>query len=301
MRRFTSQCVIFAQRAESTANRYGQMMAKKSVREALRLDEVDLSTLDPAGRPIGPRNKKEAAADLAVTGAELDGLQEALYAENSRAVLLVLQGMDTSGKGGVVSHVVGLVNPQGVRIASFKKPTPAERRQHFLTRIRKVLPEKGRIGAFDRSHYEDVLVPKVEKLLTASEIRARYREINAFEQELADSGVTVIKCFLHISPEVQKERLLARLDDPKKHWKYNPADIDVRSKWSKYQDAYTQALKNCADTPWYAVPADRKWYRNWAVSRLLLETMRAMDPKFPPPAYDIEAEKARLISNDPLR
>ena len=195
MRRFTSQCVIFAQRAESTANRYGQMMAKKSVRDALRLDEVDLSTLDPAGRPIGPRNKKEAAADLAVTGAELDDLQEALYAENSRAVLLVLQGMDTSGKGGVVSHVVGLVNPQGVRIASFKKPTPAERRQHFLTRIRKVLPEKGRIGAFDRSHYEDVLVPKVEKLLTAPEIRARYREINAFEKELADTGVDRI--YLH--------------------------------------------------------------------------------------------------------
>jgi PPK2 family polyphosphate:nucleotide phosphotransferase len=301
LRRFTNQWVIFAQRAESTVNRYGQMMAKKSVREALRLDEVDLSTLDPAGRPIGPKNKREAADDLVATGAELDDLQEALYAENSRALLLVLQGMDTSGKGGVVRHVVGLVNPQGVRIASFKKPTPAERRQHFLTRIRKVLPEKGRIGAFDRSHYEDVLVPRVEKLLTAPELRARYREINAFEQELADSGVTVVKCFLHISPEVQKERLLARLDDPKKNWKYNPADIDVRSKWSRYQDAYTLALKNCSDTPWYAVPADRKWYRNWAVSRLLLETMREMDPKFPPPAYDIEAEKARLISADPLR
>jgi PPK2 family polyphosphate:nucleotide phosphotransferase len=282
-------------------NRYGQVMAKKSVREALRLDEVDLSTLDPAGRPIGPKNKKEAAEDLAATGAELDDLQEALYAENSRAVLLVLQGMDTSGKGGVISHVVGLVNPQGVRIASFKKPTPAERRQHFLTRIRKVLPDKGRIGAFDRSHYEDVLVPRVERLLSAAEIKSRYREINAFERELADSGVEVIKCFLHISPEVQKERLLARLDDPRKHWKYNPADIDVRSKWSRYQDAYTQALKNCKDTPWYAIPGDRKWYRNWAVSRLLLETMREMDPKFPPPAYDIEAEKARLVNNDPLR
>lgn len=282
-------------------NRYGLVMAKKSVREALRLDEVDLSTLDPAGRPVGPQSKKEAAEGLVATGAELDGLQEALYAENSRAVLLVLQGMDTAGKGGVVRHVVGLVNPQGVRIASFKKPTPAERRQHFLARVRKVLPEKGRIGAFDRSHYEDVLVPKVERLLTAAEIRGRYKEINAFERELADGGVTVVKCFLNISPEVQKERLLARLDDPKKHWKYNPADIDSRSKWSKYQDAYAQALKNCSATPWYAVPSDRKWYRNWAVSQLLLETMREMDPKFPPPAYDIEAEKARLIANDPLR
>jgi PPK2 family polyphosphate:nucleotide phosphotransferase len=282
-------------------NRYGLMMAKKSVRDALRLTEVDLSTLDPAGRPVGPGNKKEAAGDIAATGVELDALQEALYAENSRAVLLVLQGMDTSGKGGVVRHVVGLVNPQGVRIASFKKPTPAERRQHFLTRIRKVLPEKGRIGAFDRSHYEDVLVPKVERLLTAAEIRGRYKEINAFERELADSGVVLVKCFLHISPEVQRERLLARLDDPRKNWKYNPADIDVRSKWSKYQDAYTQALRHCRDTPWYAVPSDRKWYRNWAISRLLLETMREMDPKFPPPAFDLEAEKARLIHHDPLR
>ncbi|GLY54553.1 PPK2 family polyphosphate kinase [Lentzea sp. NBRC 102530] len=276
-------------------------MAKKSVRDALRLEEVDLSTLDPAGRPTGPKNKKEAAEDIAATGVELDALQEALYAEDSRSVLLVLQGMDTSGKGGVVRHVMGLVNPQGVRIASFKKPTAAERRQHFLTRIRKVLPEKGRLGAFDRSHYEDVLVPKVERLLTAAEIRGRYKEINAFEKELADSGTTVVKCFLHISPEVQKERLLARLDDPRKNWKYNPADIDVRSKWSKYQDAYTQALRNCRETPWYAVPSDRKWYRNWAISRLLLETLREMDPKFPPPAYDLEAEKARLISADPLR
>ncbi|MFD5828102.1 PPK2 family polyphosphate kinase [Lentzea sp. NPDC060358] len=276
-------------------------MAKKSVRDALRLDEVDLSALDPAGRPIGPRNKKEAADDLAVTGTELDGLQEALYAEDTRSVLLVLQGMDTSGKGGVVSHVVGLVNPQGVHIASFKKPTAAELRHHYLWRIRKALPAKGRIGAFDRSHYEDVLVPKVERLITAAELRGRYQEINAFERELADSGTTLIKCFLHISPEVQKERLLARLDDPRKNWKYNPSDIDVRSKWSKYREAYTQALRNCSETPWYAVPSDRKWYRNWAVSRLLLETLREMDPKFPPPAYDLEAEKARLVSNDPLR
>ncbi|SDG85965.1 polyphosphate:nucleotide phosphotransferase, PPK2 family [Lentzea fradiae] len=282
-------------------DRYGLVMAKKSVREVLRLDEVDLSALDPGSRPVGPKSKKEAAEDLAATGTELDELQEALYAENTRSVLLVLQGMDTSGKGGVVRHVVGLVNPQGVHIASFKKPTAAELEHHYLWRIRNALPEKGRIGAFDRSHYEDVLVPKVERLLSAAELRGRYKEINAFERELADTGVTLVKCFLHISPEVQKERLLARLDDPRKNWKYNPADIDVRSKWSKYQEAYTQALRNCSETPWYFVPSDRKWYRNWAVSRLLLETLREMDPKFPEPAYDLEAEKARLVSNDPLR
>ncbi|WHT20426.1 polyphosphate kinase 2 family protein [Crossiella sp. CA-258035] len=275
-------------------------MARKSVRDVLRLDTVDLAALDPAGRPIGPKSKKAAAEELAATGAELADLQEALYAEDRRSVLLVLQGMDTSGKGGTIRHVVGLVNPQGLHIASFKKPTPAERRHHFLWRVRKLLPELGRIGVFDRSHYEDVLVPKVEGQLSAAAARTRYQEINAFERELAESGVTVLKCFLHISPDVQRERLLARLDDPRKHWKYTPADIDGRSKWSRYQQAYTAALKHCSATPWYAVPADRKWYRNWAVSRLLLETMRELDPKFPPPAYDIEAEKARLLNADPL-
>ncbi|MGO1054484.1 PPK2 family polyphosphate kinase [Crossiella sp. CA198] len=275
-------------------------MARKSVRDVLRLDSVDLATLDPAGRPIGPKSKREAAADLVATGAELEDLQEALYAENARAVLLVLQGMDTSGKGGTIRHVLGLVNPQGVHIASFKKPTRAEARHHFLWRVRKLLPEPGRIGVFDRSHYEDVLVPKVEGLRSAAELRIRYREINEFECELAEAGVAVLKCFLHISPEVQRERLLARLDDPRKHWKYTPADIDARSKWSKYQQAYTAALKNCSATPWYAVPADRKWYRNWAVSRLLLETLRELDPKFPPAAYDIEAEQVRLRTADPL-
>lgn len=278
--------------------RYSPLMAKKSVREALRFT-ADLP--DAAGRPIGPKNKKEAAEDLAETGAELDDLQERLYAEHTRAVLLVLQGMDTSGKGGTIRHVVGLVNPQGVHIASFKKPTLAERRHHFLWRVRKVLPTAGRLGVFDRSHYEDVLVPKVEGLLTAAEVRTRYREINGFEKELAAQGVAVVKCFLHISPEVQKERLLARLDDPTKLWKYNPHDIDVRAKFSQYQAAYLAALKNCSATPWYVVPSDRKWYRNWAVGRLVLETLRDLDPQYPPATYDRDAEKARLLDADPLR
>jgi PPK2 family polyphosphate:nucleotide phosphotransferase len=273
-------------------------MAKKSVREVLRFSD-DLP--DPAARPIGPKSKKDAAKDLEQTGLELDQLQEALYAERTRAVLLVLQGMDTSGKGGTISHVVGLVNPQGVRIASFKKPTPVERRHHYLWRIRKVLPTAGQIGAFDRSHYEDVLVPRVSGQLTAAEIRTRYREINAFEKELAGQGVAVVKCFLHISPEVQKERLLARLDDPTKHWKYNTGDLDVRAKFSKYQSVYLAALKNCSATPWYVVPSDRKWYRNWAVSRLLLETLRELDPKFPAGDFDPAAEKTRLLEADPLR
>ncbi|GLZ32344.1 polyphosphate--nucleotide phosphotransferase [Lentzea sp. NBRC 105346] len=257
--------------------------------------------IDPGARPVGPKSKKEAAADLEDTGAELDDLQDALYAEQSRAVLLVLQGLDTSGKGGTIRHVVGLVNPQGVRIASFKKPTATERRHHFLWRVRKVLPPMGNIGVFDRSHYEDVLVPKVLGLITAAETRARYREINAFEQELAGQGVTVVKCFLHISPEVQKERLLARLDDTEKLWKYNPSDLETRAQWSKYQAAYMAALKACSVTPWYVVPANRKWYRNWAVGRLLLETMRDLDPKFPPADFDRDAQKDALLNRDPLR
>jgi len=280
-------------------NRYGQMMAKKSVREALRLDQVDLSTLDPAGRPIGPRNKKEAAEDLAATGTELDDLQEALYAENSRAVLLVLQGMDTSGKGGVVSHVVGLVNPQGVRIASFKKPTPAERRQHFLWRIKKVLPEKGRIGAFDRSHYEDVLVVRVHDLVPRSVWSRRYATINRFEAGLAERDVRVVKVFLHISKEEQRQRLLARLDDPTKHWKFNPHDVDERAFWSDYQQAYEAALERCNTdlVPWYRVPADRKWYRNWAVASLLVEQLEDMKLTWPRADYDLEEQRARLLAD----
>jgi PPK2 family polyphosphate:nucleotide phosphotransferase len=214
-------------------------------------------------------------------------------------VLLVLQGMDTSGKGGVISHVAGLVNPQGVHIASFKKPTAEEREHHFLWRIEKQVPAPGMIGVFDRSHYEDVLVVRVDGLVPEDVWRARYEEITAFEAQLAERGVTVLKCMLHISPEAQQERLLARLDDPAKRWKYNPGDLDTRAEWPAYQQAYTDALRFCdTDTaPWYVIPSDRKWYRNWAVAALLAETLAELEPRYPEPSIDIEAERARVLAS----
>ncbi|ODU01862.1 MAG: phosphate--nucleotide phosphotransferase [Pseudonocardia sp. SCN 72-86] len=280
-------------------------MAKKtrSARETFRVPQggVDLSAIDSRGGAIGPKGKAKAAKAMTELGARLDARQEALYASavggsSPRAVLLVLQGMDTSGKGGVISHVAGLVNPQGLHIASFKRPTPEELAHDFLWRIRKQVPGAGMIGVFDRSHYEDVLVVRVDGLVPESEWRSRYERINAFEAELDEQGVVIVKCMLHISPETQAERLAARLDDPQKYWKYNPGDLDARAKWTDYQAAYADALANC-DTdaaPWYVVPSDRKWYRNWAVAALLAETLDAVDPQYPPTEFDVEAEKARV-------
>jgi len=283
---------------------------ERSAREALRLvpgAPVDLAALDPSAKPAGPASKKKATKSLATIGAELDRLQEALYAEGvgggRRRVLLLLQGMDTSGKGGVIRHVAGLVNAAGLHIASFKKPTRTELRHHFLWRVRRQVPRPGLIGVFDRSHYEDVLVVRVDRVIPAAQWRKRYTEINDFEAELAADGVTLVKCFLHISPETQRERLLARLDDPNKRWKYNPGDLAVRAKWSRYTEAYTDALQRCGTdvAPWYVIPGDRKWYRNWAAASILLDTLRDLDPRFPEPTYDVDAERARLLEADPLR
>ncbi|MEC3981106.1 PPK2 family polyphosphate kinase [Amycolatopsis sp. H20-H5] len=269
------------------------------VREALRA-AGDATLPDPGESPVGPSKKDKGAKKLDTAGERLEALQEALYAEGigggGRSVLLVLQGMDTSGKGGTVRHVLGLVNPMGVHYAGFKAPTPAERRHPYLWRIRKQLPVAGQIGVFDRSHYEDILVPRVNGLLTADERRRRYAEINAFEKELADAGTTVVKVFLHISPEEQLERLKARLVTPAKYWKYNPGDLEARSHWTAYQKAYADVLRRTSTdiAPWYVVPADRKWYRNWAVAELLIETLTELDPKFPEPDFDVEAELAKL-------
>jgi PPK2 family polyphosphate:nucleotide phosphotransferase len=274
----------------------------RSVRDAFRAD-ADPTATDPTGRPLGPRDKASAAEEMAELAGILDRHQEALYAEGvgggSRSLLLVLQGMDTSGKGGVIQHVAGLVNPQGLAIASFAKPTEEERAQHFLQRVRAQAPGPGRIGVFDRSHYEDVLVARVDALVPEQVWRGRYAEIAAFEAELAAAGTTIVKCMLHISPEEQAERLLARLDDPAKHWKYDPGDLDARAKWPAYQDAYTDALRHTdTDTaPWYVIPSDRKWYRNWAVAALLAEVLADMDPQYPRPDLDVEAERARIAAS----
>ncbi|MFI9451428.1 PPK2 family polyphosphate kinase [Amycolatopsis sp. NPDC052450] len=277
-------------------------MAKKdtvSVRDTLRIGK-GTERHDPGSFPIGPHKKPKGLKDLADAGGKLANLQEALYAEGvgggNRSVLLVLQGMDTSGKGGTVGHVLGLVNPMGVRYAGFKKPTATEQRHHYLWRIRKQLPVPGQVGVFDRSHYEDILVPRVQKLVPAAEWRKRYAEINEFEQELAEAGTTIVKVFLDISPEEQLKRLKARLETPEKWWKYNPADLDARAQWNDYQKAYADifAKTSTAAAPWYAVPADRKWYRNWLVARLLIETIEEMDPKFPPADFDPETEIEKL-------
>ncbi|GAA4527009.1 PPK2 family polyphosphate kinase [Amycolatopsis samaneae] len=281
-------------------------MAKKQdpvsrVRDALRVTK-DVTLPAPGSSPVGPEKKLKAEKKFDNAGERLSALQEALYAEGAggggRSVLLVLQGMDTSGKGGTVGHVLGLVNPMGVRYAGFKKPTAAERRHHFLWRVRRQLPSPGLIGVFDRSHYEDILVPRVQKLVPAAEWRKRYAEINAFERELADEGTTVVKVFLHISPEEQLKRLTARLRRPEKRWKFDPSDLEARAAWDAYQAAYADVLRrtSTAAAPWYVVPADRKWYRNWAVAELLIETIAEMAPKFPEPGYDVDAELAKLAA-----
>ncbi len=262
----------------------------------------DLSAIDPSSTPAFTGSKKDAERELASNGAELGALQERLYAESkfggTRNVLLVLQAMDTAGKGGIVRHVIGETDPQGIRLYAFKAPTDEEKSHDFLWRIRRELPEAGKIGVFDRSHYEDVLIHRVRGFSTPEVIEERYGIINEFERELAESGTTVIKVMLHISSDEQKARLQARLDRPDKHWKYNPGDVDERMHWDAYQEAYQIALTRTStvDAPWYVIPADHKWYARWAVQQLLLGAMRGLDPQWPPVDYDIEIEKVRLAA-----
>jgi PPK2 family polyphosphate:nucleotide phosphotransferase len=260
---------------------------------------VDLSKIDTNAQPGFDGDKADGKAALPEMQEELGDLQEKLFAEGytrgSRRILLVLQGMDTSGKGGVLSHTVGLLDPSGLTLKSFKKPTEEELAHDFLWRIERALPAAGEIGIFDRSHYEDVLVVKVHELAKPDEIERRYAAINAFERLLLDAGTRIIKCMLHVSAEEQRKRLLARLDDPTKQWKFKPDDIDERAFWDDYQAAYTTALERCGEAaPWHVVPSDKKWYRNWAIASLLLETLQSMDLDWPTPDYDVAAQRARL-------
>ena len=274
--------------------------------DVLRLPSgpVDLRSIETDAAPGYDGDKKSGAADLAALGPELAELQERLFAarETGRSVLLVLQGMDTSGKGGTLQHTVGLVDPQGVKITSFKGPTKEELSHDFLWRIRKGLPAPGIIGVFDRSHYEDVLIAKVRELAPPEEIERRYGAINEFEAEVVAAGTTLIKCMLHISPEEQKQRLLDRLDDPTKHWKYNPNDLAERARWADYRAAYETALErnNTEVAPWHVLPADKKWYRNLAIGHLLLEALRDIDPQWPKADFDVEVEKQRLLDEEPI-
>ncbi|MEU2432810.1 PPK2 family polyphosphate kinase [Streptomyces sp. NPDC007861] len=275
------------------------------LRDLLRVPpgaETDLAAYDAEAVPAGPEDKAAGVAATAAMAERLAELQERLYAAGTagdrRRLLLVLQGMDTCGKGGTVKHVIGHFNPAGCRVRAFKAPTPEEQDHHFLWRINRELPRSGEIGIFDRSHYEDVLIARVRDLAPRERIRRRYDEINAFERALAEDGVTLIKVFLHISYERQRRRLLQRLDNPDKHWKFNVGDIEERALWPAYQKAYELALTRCStpEAPWYVVPADRKWYRNWAVSRLLQEHLEELDPRYPAGGFDVEESRKRLLA-----
>jgi PPK2 family polyphosphate:nucleotide phosphotransferase len=266
----------------------------------IRAGPVDLADYYPRSHPMFEGSKRDGKKALADLGSVASDLQERLFAESRRGgerrVLLVLQGMDTSGKGGVLRHCGGLLDPQGVSITAFKAPTEEESKHHFLWRIERRVPGPGLVGMFDRSHYEDVLIARVRELAPPDEIERRYGAINDFEAKLVEGCTTVIKCFLHISREEQGKRLLERLEDPTKHWKYNPSDIDERRLWDDYQKAYAIALERC-DThqaPWFVVPSDSKWYRNWAVTTLLIEHLQALDPQWPLADFDVEVEKERL-------
>lgn len=266
---------------------------------------VDLKAMATGTTPGFPGSgKADAKVALCPLGSHLASLQERLYAEGSaggrRSVLLVLQGMDTAGKGGTVNHVLGLTNPMGVHYHAFKKPTIEELEHHFLWRAKRQLPSPGVVGVFDRSYYEDVVVVRVQELVPPEVWSSRYDTINHFEAKLATSGTRIIKCFLHISKTEQKKRLIARLDDPTKYWKYDPEDVDQRAYWDSYRQAYADAFEKCNldVAPWYVVPADHKWYRNWAITTILTEQLAEMALTWPvPEGWDPQQQRARLAAS----
>ncbi|MBH0025040.1 polyphosphate kinase 2 family protein [Salinibacterium sp. SWN248] len=265
--------------------------------------DFELASIDPSSTPEFDGNKKDAEKALKKNGERLAALQERLFAESKfdgkRRVLLVLQAMDTAGKGGILRHVIGGVDPQGVQIHAFKAPTVEEKSHDFLWRIRKELPGAGFIGVFDRSHYEDVLIHRVRGFSTPETVEERYGIIQEFENELIAQGTTIIKVMLHIGADEQKDRLQERLDRPEKHWKYNPGDVDERLLWDDYQEAYEIALRRTTtkNAPWYVIPANHKWYARWAVQQLLLEALESLDLQWPSADYDVEAEKVRLANS----
>lgn len=228
-------------------------------------------------------SRDEAAAELDFYRKRIVSLQERLYAEHKQSLLIILQATDTGGKDGTVRHVFEGVNPQGVIVTSFKQPTPEEMDHDYLWRIHQHTPGKGDIAIFNRSQYEDVLVVRVHDLVPKTVWKKRYQQINDFEERLVESGTTIVKIFLHISKEEQKERLQARLDDPDKRWKFNPGDLEDRAHWDDFQHAYTDMLEQCSTdlAPWYVIPADRKWYRNVVVAAIVAGALERMDPQYP--------------------
>ncbi len=291
-------------KSSKTKKPEGQDVTPATLSSLLRVGEsFHLAEVDPSGTPGFSGGKSEGKTALAAAEGLLSDLQERLWAESrsgaERSVLLVIQGMDTSGKGGIMRHVIGAVDPQGIRHAAFKAPTDEERSHDFLWRIRRALPGPGEIGVFDRSHYEDVLIVRVLSLAPKATWSRRYSAINRFETSLVAKGTRVLKVMLHISKEEQGERLAERLDRPDKYWKYNPSDVDQRLLWDEYMAAYDDALTRCSTevAPWHVVPANRKWYARWAVQQLLVDTLEEMAPQWPEAEFDIEEEKARLAAS----
>jgi PPK2 family polyphosphate:nucleotide phosphotransferase len=271
----------------------------KDIRDVLRAELRDgqfrMVDVDPDSTP-GLKKRKHARKEMEKAHEKLFGLQERLFAESKRSVLVVLQAMDTGGKDGTITHVMGHLNPQGVHITTFKQPTPEEKRHGFLWRIRKNVPDPGIVGIFNRSQYEDVLIARVHALADLKVIERRYQQINEFEKELVKSGTTIIKFCLHISYDEQRTRLLDRLNDPEKHWKFHETDIDERRFWDDYMSAYGIAITKCSTewAPWYVIPANDKDYRNWAVAKIVSETLEDIDPQYPKPKLNIPRLLKRL-------
>jgi PPK2 family polyphosphate:nucleotide phosphotransferase len=250
--------------------------------------KISLKRFDP-GDTSGHVHDERTEAKLATTLKRIDALQYLLYAEKKHALLIVLQGMDAAGKDGTTRHVMAGVNPQGCRVTSFKTPSAEELAHDFLWRIHAAVPARGMLGIFNRSHYEDVLVVRVHKLVPKKVWKARYDEINRFENLLVDNRVRIVKLFLHISKDEQKKRLEARLTDPQKSWKISAADFAERKYWDDYVNAYEDVLSRCSTdaAPWFIIPANHKWFRNLAVSKILVETLEGFDMQLPRPSLDL--------------
>ncbi len=247
-----------------------------------------LPDLPTKGKPFHP-DRDSAEKEFRDLRDELIKLQSRLYAEGKQKLLIVFQAMDAGGKDGTIRRVFRGVNPQGVRVHSFKVPSKIELAHDFLWRIHQVVPAKGMIGVFNRSHYEDVLVVRVHDIVPESVWRPRYAQINQFEKLLTDTGTTILKFFLHISPEEQKERFQDRLDEPSKNWKFSMEDLEKRKFWGDYMAAYEEMLQQCSTpwAPWYVIPADQKWYRNLAIARVIVHTLKEMNPQYPEPENDL--------------
>jgi PPK2 family polyphosphate:nucleotide phosphotransferase len=265
---------------------------KKNRSQSFRIEpgaKVRLKDFDPDYHDNPYPDDPKLAGQLAEDIKRMAVLQERLWAEHKRSLLIVLQAMDAGGKDGTIKHVMSGLNPQSCRVASFKKPAGLEAERDFLWRIHRVTPAWGEIVIFNRSQYEDVLVARVHRLVPKAVWKDRYRHINNFEEHLVANGTEILKFFLNISKEEQRERFLDRLEDPDKHWKLSYADFDERNLWDDYMAAFEDALAKCSTpwAPWHVIPSNRKWFRNWAVARTIVQKLEEMDPQFPPPAVDV--------------